>query len=220
MISFEEVASHRRRILKNARPHSRTFRGAASVLFATVLAALLPAAFLPATALAAEIEGVEFPDEIKVSEDPAVPLKVFGTGLLRYRVVFRGYVAALYLPEGVPGERALDDVPRRLELSYFWSIDGEDFGEAANQLLARSLGERELEALKPKLERLHRAYRDVRPGDRYALTYVPDVGTELRLNDEQLVTIPGEDFARAYFGIWLGDEPLDEGLRDKLLRRG
>jgi chalcone isomerase-like protein len=57
----------------------------------------------------------------------------------------------------------------------------------------------------------------VSPGDRYALTYVPDVGTELRLNEESLATIPGEDFAEAYFGIWLGDQPLDEGLRDKLL---
>ena len=70
-----------------------------------------------------------------------------------------------------------------------------------------------------RIDALHRAYRDVRPDDRYSLTYLPDVGTELRLNNELLASIPGNDFAEAYFGIWLGNQPLDEGLRDELLGR-
>lgn len=171
----------------------------------------------PGLATTAEIEGVEFSDEIRVGQDSSQRLRIQGLGLLRYRVIFRGYVAALYLPDGFSGRDALADVPRRLELSYFWSIAGEDFGDAANQLLARKYDAAALARLEPRVERLHRAYRDVRPGDRYALTYVSGVGTELRLNDESLATIPGEDFAEAYFGIWLGDQPLDEDLRDKLL---
>ena len=171
------------------------------------------------SARSAELEGVVFPDEIRASEDPSHLLRVHGLGLLRYRVVFRGYVAALYLPDGVPGERALEDVPRRLELSYFWSIAGSDFAKAANQLLARELTATQLASLRPRIDDLHRSYRDVRPDDRYSLTYLPSVGTELRLNDELLTTIPGNDFAEAYFGIWLGDQPLDAGLRDELLGR-
>jgi len=171
------------------------------------------------SARSAELEGVVFPDEIRASKDPSHLLRVHGMGLLRYRVVFRGYVAALYLPDGVPGERALEDVPRRLELSYFWSIAGSDFAKAANQLLARELTATQLASLRPRIDDLHRSYRDVRPDDRYSLTYLPSVGTELRLNDELLTTIPGNDFAEAYFGIWLGDQPLDAGLRDELLGR-
>lgn len=167
----------------------------------------------------AEIEGVVFPNEIRASDDPSHLLRVHGMGLLRYRVVFRGYVAALYLPDGVSGERALDDVPRRLELSYFWSIAGSDFAKAANQLLARELTATQLASLRPRIDELHGAYRDVQPDDRYSLTYLPDVGTQLRLNNELLASIPGNDFAEAYFGIWLGEQPLDEGLRDELLAR-
>ena len=186
------------------------YRMIALLAFSVVLMA-------PGFATTAEIEGVEFSDEIRVAEDSSQRLRIHGLGLLRYRVLFRGYVAALYLPDGLSGSDALMDVPRRLELSYFWSIAGKDFGEAANQLLARKYDAAALARLEPRVERLHRAYRDVRPGDRYALTYVPGVGTELSLNDESLATIPGEDFAEAYFGIWLGDQPLDEDLRDKLL---
>ena len=60
-------------------------------------------------------------------------------------------------------------------------------------------------------------FRDVGAGDRYALTYQPDIGTTLSLNGEPLGTIAGSDFARAYFGIWLGDEPLRKKFRDRLL---
>jgi hypothetical protein len=37
------------------------------------------------------------------------------------------------------------------------------------------------------------------------------------LNDEQLGIVEGADFGAAYFRIWLGDHPLDVGLRDQLL---
>ena len=166
---------------------------------------------------AAEIEGVAFEDEIRVSPDRSILLRLNGMGLLRYSVVFRGYVAALYLPDRISEKRVPRNVPRRLELSYFWSIGAKDFGDAANQLLQRNLSASQFEAIRSRLDTLHRAYRDVRPNDRYSLTYLPDAGTELRLNHELLVSIPGEDFASAYFDIWLGDQPLDKGLREELL---
>ncbi|MBC8188769.1 MAG: chalcone isomerase family protein [Proteobacteria bacterium] len=172
------------------------------------------------TADAAEIEGVEFADEIEFSQPSQRTLRLYGMGLLRYRVIFKGYVAALYLPEGVSGEDALEDVSRRLELSYFWSIGADDFANAAEQLLQRGLSAAQFARLRPRIDVLHRAYRDVRPDDRYSLTYFPDIGTELRLNGELLASIPGADFARAYFGIWLGSRALDADLRDELLRPG
>ena len=56
-------------------------------------------------------------------------------------------------------------------------------------------------------------------GDRYALSYVPGQGTELTLNGRRLVLVEGADFARVYFAIWLGERPLDDGMRDRLLAR-
>ena len=58
--------------------------------------------------------------------------------------------------------------------------------------------------LQSRIDNLAALYRDVKPGDRYALTYIPDEGTTLSLNGETLGSIPGDDFARAVFAIWLG----------------
>jgi len=71
------------------------------------------------------------------SEDASQRLRIHGLGLLRYRMISHGYAAALCLPDGASGRDALADVPRWLELSYFGSIAGKDFGGSANQLLAR-----------------------------------------------------------------------------------
>jgi hypothetical protein len=173
----------------------------------------------PARAGAAEleeIEGVGFAGSV-VAED--TPLELHSVGVLRWYFL-KGYVAGLYLGPEVAPEDVLADTPKRLELHYLYGIRGEDFGEAAWKLLARSLDRPALERIRARADHLASAYEDVEPGDRYALTYLPGVGTRLSLNGETRATIPGADFAAAYFGIWLGDEPLDEPLRDQLLTPG
>jgi hypothetical protein len=185
---------------------------------ACALAAALAAQGTPALASRgagfAEIEGVRFAREIEAG-DRTLPLR--SLGLLRYRGLFKGYVAALYAEPGLDAGALLDDVPKRLELEYFWRIDGSKLGPAAEAVLRRSLDPSQYARLAPALERLHRAYEDVAPGDRYALTYLPGRGLELTRNGEAKVLVPGAELARAYFGIWLGRDPLDLALRDQLL---
>ena len=168
----------------------------------------------PHSGTAADMEGVHFAEQYQRDD---VTLALHCVGLLRYKVLFKGYVAGLYLGAGVAAEDALADVPKRLELSYFWSIKGSDFGKAGDEILARNVDPDTLARLRPRLEQINALYETVNPGDRYALTYVPGLGTELALNGRSKGVIPGADFAAAYFRIWLGDQPIDAALRDQLL---
>ena len=177
-------------------------------------ALLVIALFFSPLAHAAEIEDIPFPEDVRVGEQK---LPLHGLGLLRYRVFFRGYVGGLYLPENVPASRTLEDVPKALELYYFWDIEGRFFGEAAEDLLKSSHPPERVAALRERLDRLNGLYRDVKVGDRYRLTYVPGNGTTLSYNGEALGTIPGADFATDYFGIWLGETPLNEAFRDQMM---
>jgi hypothetical protein len=140
-----------------------------------------------------------------------------GTGRLVWMRVVTVYDAALYLPADVPGKDVLRDVPKRLELRYHVSIKGEKFGESAVPFLEKNVPAEELARLKPRIEQLNGFYRDVKEGDRYALTYVPGKGTTLSLNGNPLGTIDGADFAAAYFTIWLGAKPISDTLRDELI---
>ena len=57
----------------------------------------------------------------------------------------------------------------------------------------------------------------VQPGDRYSLTYIPGVGTELALNGTPRGVIEGADFAAAIFSLWLGENPFDRQFKQALL---
>jgi len=179
-----------------------------------ILGALLAAATTPRSSAAAEIEGVQFSDRQQSGE---TKLDLHCVGLLRYKLFIKAYVAALYLGPGVSPEDALADVPKRLELNYFWSISGPDFAKAGDHVLEQNVDSETLVRLRPRLDQINALYESVKPGDRYALTYVPGVGTELALNGHRKGIIPGADFAAAYFRIWLGERPVDTALRDQLL---
>lgn len=182
--------------------------------FFTVVLAITTYAQPPAAA-ALTVENVTFTDRINIAGQP-VPLR--NAALLRYMKFIKVYVAALYLPEGVTAESVLSDLPKRLELNYLVAIKGGDFSKGAAPTLVRNHTAAELARLQSRIDKLNAAYKDVRPGDRYALTYQPGKGTELALNGRPLLTIEGADFAAAYFGIWLGREPYDRTLKRELLR--
>jgi uncharacterized protein YecE (DUF72 family) len=143
-------------------------------------------------------------------------LHVRGTGLLS-RWMIKGCDMALYVPRDTPRGRILTDVPRCLEFHYYRTIRADQFAAAAWDTLRRNYSDAELEKLKPKIDRLHDVYRDVAKGDRYRLVYVPETGTTLYLNGEALGTVEGEEFASAYFSVWLGPEPLDRRLKRELM---
>ena len=185
-------------------------------LFTVVVLLLLVISMARAEkALAVAVGDIDFADSTRVG-DQEVPLR--NAALYRYLSLISVYAAGLYLPAEAEGDFCRPDTPKRLELSYLVEIDAADFARSANHVLAKNLKAEDAAALTDRIEALHRAYRDVGKGDRYSLTYVPDQGTELALNGSVLVKVEGADFACAYFSIWLGPEPIDEGLRDRLLQ--
>lgn len=163
---------------------------------------------------AGRIEGVEFAERVRLG---GVDLELQGLALLRYKVFFKGYVAALYLEPTTQPSRVLEDVPRRLEIEYFWSIPADLFAEATVDGIKKNIGESRFTELEPRIDRFNDLYADVQPGDRYEVTYRPGVGTELSLNGQSRGVVPGSDFAEALFSIWLGEVPFSESMKQQLL---
>ena len=119
-------------------------------------------------AAALTIENVTFPDTISI-ENKQIPLR--GASLLRWLSIFKVNVAALYLPEmETPQDVLAEDIPKRLEISYLVSIDGPDFGKGAEAILGRNISADDLARLRTQIDKLNAVYRNVKPGDRYALT--------------------------------------------------
>lgn len=179
------------------------------LLFATLLAA--PGSKADTQVMVDDFHFVKTVD----IQDRRLTLK--GAGLLRYMVFIKAYAGALYLPDSAPPDPVLAPVAKRLELAYYHAIRSEDFAIATREKIRDNVDADQAQKLQDRIDRLAELYRDVKPGDRYALTYLPGEGTRLYLNGELLGSIPGDDFAGAVFSIWLGDHPIDDKFRDTLL---
>ena len=181
------------------------------LLCTTVIIAL----FCPFGIHAAVIEGSVFKESLSIENRQ---LDLTGTGLFRYWG-FKAYVGALYLETGATADEVLLDKAKRIELEYRRVIKGKDFGPATVKILAKNLDAKQLDRLRPRIEYHNSLYEDVKPGDRYSLTYIPNKGTELALNNVSKGIIEGADFASAIFSIWLGPKPMNKSFKRQILGR-
>jgi hypothetical protein len=58
---------------------------------------------------------------------------------------------------------------------------------------------------------------DVSSGDHYEFIYLPDLGTHVLKNSELVELIKGMDFKKAFFGIFLSDNPIQKNLKKAML---
>ena len=182
-------------------------------IFAHILIGIL---CMPCNVNGAYIKGISFDDECIVNNKR---LSLRGVGLLKYLVVVNAYVGGFYLEKNTPISDRFADVERRLDLHYFHAIASDDFAKATSKIIKRNVSPDQYERLYPFIRQMNSLYLNVKPGDRYSATYIPGKGTELAINGKPLGIVPDSDFSKAFFGIWLGDNPLDEKFRDALLGR-
>lgn len=160
-----------------------------------------------------EVRGLPFPRRVEIS---GAPVEFRGGAVCRY-LGFKVYTAVFYAaPEAKRTDEILGASPKRLVLHYERDIRREDIVTASEQTL-RENPDVDLEALRERLDRLYAWYEDVEAGDRFWLDYTPESGSALYFNGKLKGVIPGEDFAEAFYGIWLSDYPISRKYRNRLL---
>ena len=77
----------------------------------------------------------------------------------------------------------------------------------------------QLPQLQGRLERLFALFpEEVEDGQVVTFAYLPGRGTRVALAGREAV-IEGADFMAALWGVWIGDVPVDHGLKRALLGR-
>ena len=124
------------------------------------------------------------------------------------------YDATLFTqPDFNPSKLLADDQALKLKLCYLKPIGREDLIKGAEAVLDKDLNSE----LKQAVNALHQRYVDVKPGDCYVLEYSPEEGTQLKLNDQLAFETKLNGFKSVYFGIWLGQKPLSDSLKESLV---
>ncbi|MBY0464590.1 MAG: chalcone isomerase family protein [Burkholderiales bacterium] len=182
-------------------------------------AAVLAVASTCAWAQPAELEGVKLEPAMQVA---SAPLVLNGAGL-RTRAFFKVYVAALYVPKKSADAATLlaQTGPRRVAITMLRDVDAATFAGALNDGLKDNHTEAQLAALKPQIDQLNAAFKQVgeaKKGDLIQLDFAPDVGTRVVVNGQPRGSaMAGDAFFSALLRIWLGDKPADGGLKKGLL---
>ena len=156
-----------------------------------------------------ECKGVSFPDQVQVAGSA---LSLNGLGL-RQATVFKVnvYVAALYVAKTSNDANAIlaSNTPKEIVLHFVRNVSADDVAKGWNEAFEKN-AKSELPALKDRIAMLNGWMADLKSGERLTFVYTPDAGVQVDVNGKVKGAIKGDDFAKAFFSIWLGDPPNPE----------
>lgn len=164
-----------------------------------------------------EVNGVTVPRKIEVQNKT---MQLNGAGG-RSKMWLEVYVQALYLSQLSQDPKFIIDsdteMAIRIEITSSM-VSSNKLTKAMNAGFEKSAGSN-LEELRPRIEQFKTLLSDpITEKDVFILWYNPfDQTVNVIKNDIVKGKIPGFDFKKALFGIWLSDKPVDETLKKHLL---
>jgi Chalcone isomerase-like len=167
-------------------------------------------------AQAAEVGGVKLEDTMAVGGQTLV---LNGAGV-RTKVVFKIYVASLYLPQKAPDLQAvLAKGPRRIQLNLLRTLSADQLADALVDGLNETNTPEQIAAVKAQVDQLvsiMKAFKEVKEKDVVTLDFV-DGATKIGWNGEAKGSIAGDAFNQALTRIWLADKPVQADLKKAML---
>ena len=181
----------------------------------TLMAAIATLAFaLPAGAK--ELAGVSMPETVAVDGQT---LSLNGMGLREATFLkIDVYVAALYLEKPTTDPDSILDAEdnKQLRMRFVRKVSRKDMVNGWKDAVTKNSGDAAV-AVQDRFERLYAAMIDVAEGDELIVTETPARGINISLKGKELVTLPGHDFARVLWSIWLGPHPPNPELKQGIL---
>jgi chalcone isomerase-like protein len=182
-------------------------------------ALLVLALAVPAHADVAEPRtGVLFPE--KIGEMSLLGVGLRTKTILKVKVYAVGlYVADAALAGPLKGKTGPDlyrelvwgDFPKEIHLRLVRDVSASQMQEAIRDALEK--------ADKARTDQFVSYFSDIKTGEEYVLRWTPGGTLETVAKGTPKPPIADKNFAAAVFGIWLGDEPLQEDIKRDLIAR-
>ncbi|NBD22011.1 hypothetical protein GTZ97_15230 [Aquabacterium fontiphilum] len=176
----------------------------------------------PVAAHAAVLEGQRFDPTVQLGDRT---LRLNGLGLRGVAWV-KAFVTGLYLPATTrdPAAALAMPGPKRLQIKVLLEAPAAELSKSLNRRVKRHEPAAVQQRLSARLSRLTadiNGMGTLKPGDVIELDYVPDQGVGLRHNGKAVGTPqPGEDLYRAVLKVFIGEHPIDQRMKDGLMRGG
>ena len=166
-----------------------------------------------------DIAGVKLEDAVDVQ---GAKLQLNGAGI-RYKVIFKVYVAALYLGKkaATAQEAYAAPGPKRLSITLLRDIDADTLNKSITEAFENNTPPDEIARFTPGVSKIRQALAEQKKlfaGDNFTIDGIPDTGTILSIKGvQQGDPMKGADLFNALIRAWLGPKPADLNLKDALL---
>ncbi|MBR7799623.1 chalcone isomerase family protein [Undibacterium fentianense] len=165
------------------------------------------------------VSGVKLDETVQVGTQS---LKLNGAGV-RYKVFFKVYVAALYLPElkSTPADVLALPGAKRVTLVMMRDLSNDDLGQRFMDGLRNNLElDERAKLIKPMITfgQMFSLVPVLKKGDVLTFDWIPGTGIVCQFNGTKIgETINDATFYNAVLRIWIGKQPADEALKQKML---
>ncbi len=163
---------------------------------------------------ALKIKGVDLPEEISIKNTKCY---LNGAGI-RKKFFFSIYVIGLYLPEKMNDANQIIKLNKTkgvLMVFTYHKISPKKIQKAWIEGFEKYPN---YNSIKEEVNKFNSFFNnEIKKGDKFLITYTPEEGTCVTINEENKGCIQGEDFMKGLFSIWLGDKPISKGLKKKLI---
>ena len=160
--------------------------------------------------------GAVTPDQIEYQGN-TITKNGQGTRIIFFMKVYEG---SLYLEtKNSNAEEIVNlDAPMAIRIDVLSSIVTADaMKRALSEGLEKSTGNN-TDPIRNEMEQLSSVFNtDVSTGDFYEFIYLPKTGINVLKNSELEELIKGMDFKKAFFGIFLSDNPIQKNLKKAML---
>jgi hypothetical protein len=167
-----------------------------------------------------QVEGVDIPTVIKSKTDESLNLRGVG---VRTKFFFDLYVCSLFIvnPDDEISSIINSDqsISVRLNIISDMITAEKMYGAMADGFELSSPNPDEV--LQEKINVFQNLFKanSIKDGDQFQFSFSKKYGTVVSKNGKDLASIPGLDFKKALFDIWLGTKPVDKGLKKELLEK-
>ena len=182
-----------------------------------VLAGLVLSAGIQAAPV--EISGIKLADPVDLAGSK---LQLNGAGV-RYKAVFKVYLAALYLDKKAATPEEVYGLPgaKRISITLLREIDSNELGKSFTKAFEENAPKTEMSKLVPGLLKMGQVFSDQKKmvaGESFTIDWVPGTGTVITVKGKpQGEPIKEVEFFNAMMRIWLGPKPADWKLKEELL---
>ena len=163
-----------------------------------------------------EVGGKNLSDNLKIENNS---LFLNGAGVIK-KFFFKIYAIGLYLPSKSNDSKNILKTDKAMSLKLHFirnDIDVSKIQESWDEGFKKSTGGNTA-GLNNEIKQFKSCFtNNIKEDDTFQFDYLPGSGTKIYVNKQLKATITGVNFKSALFGIWLGDDPRDDGVKDKLL---